>query len=80
LNAATLALVVAWVIIRGNGTWAVAVLVILGIFLTIGLGIGGLIGRAFLGRGMAVALIAPVIFALVLGGICAAGMSGPMII
>ena len=80
LNAATLALVVGWVIIRGNGTWVVAVLVVLGIFLTIGLGISGLIGRAFLGRGMAVALIAPIIFALVLGGICAAGMSRPMII
>ena len=80
LNAATLALVVAWVLIRGNGTWAVAVVVVLGIFLLIGLGISGLIGRAFLGRGLSVALIAPIIFAVVLGGICAAGMSGPMTI
>lgn len=80
VNAATLAIVVAWVAIRGNGTWALAVVVVLGIFLMIGLGISGLIGRAFLGRGMAVALIAPIIFALVLGGICAAGMTRPMII
>lgn len=80
LNAVTLALVVAWVSVRGNGTWAVAVAVILGIFLLLGLGIAGLIGRAFLGRGLAVALIAPIIFAIVLGGICAAGMSGPVII
>jgi hypothetical protein len=80
LNGITLALVVAWTISRGNGTWAVAVAVVLGIFLLIGLGLSGLIGRAFLGRGLAVALIAPVIFALVLGGICAAGMSRPMTI
>jgi hypothetical protein len=80
LNAITLALVVGWTISHGNGTWAGAVAVVLGIFLLIGLGISGLIGRAFLERGMAVALIAPVIFALVLGGICAASMSGPVII
>ena len=54
--------------------------VVLGIFLLIGLGISGLIGRAFLRRGLAVALIAPIIFAVVLGGICAAGMSGTMTI
>lgn len=80
LNAITLALVVAWTISRGNGTWAVAVVVVLGVFLLIGLAIGGLIGRALLGRGLATALIVPIIFALVLGGICAAGMSGPLII
>ena len=80
LNAVTLALVVGWVTVRGNGTWALAVVVVLGIFLLIGLGISGLIGRAFLDRGMGVALIAPIIFAVILGGICAAGMSGPVII
>jgi hypothetical protein len=80
VNAATLAIVVAWVVIRGNGTWALAVVVVLGIFLLIGLGISGLIGRAFLERGMAAALIAPIIVALILGGICAASMSGPVFI
>lgn len=80
LNAATLALVVGWVTVRGNATFALAVAVVLGIFLLLGLGIAGLIGRAFLDRGMAVALIAPIIFAVVLGGICAAGMSGPVMI
>jgi hypothetical protein len=76
LNLVTLALVVAWVVIRGNGSFAFAVVVVLGIFLLIGLGISGLIGRAFLDRGMGIALIAPTIFAVVLGGICAATMSG----
>jgi hypothetical protein len=80
LNVVTLALVVAWVVIRGNGTWALAVVVVLGIFLLIGLGISGLIGRAFLDRGIGVALIAPIIFAVILGGICAASMSGPVFI
>ena len=51
VNAATLAIVVAWVVVRGNGTWAVPVAVVLGTFLLIGLGISGLIGRAFLDRG-----------------------------
>jgi hypothetical protein len=80
LNAATLALVVAWVIVRGNGTLAAVVAVVLGFFLLIGLGIAGLIGRAFLRQGLAVALIAPIIFAVVLGGMCAARMSGTMTI
>lgn len=80
VNVATLALVVAWVSVRGNGTWALAVVIVLGIFLLIGLGISGLIGRAFLDRGLGAALIAPIIFAVVLGGICAASMSGTVII
>lgn len=78
LNAATLAAVVVWVALRGNGTWAVAVVVVLGFFLLIGLGVAGLIGRALLGRGLAVALIAPIIVVIMLGGICAASMSGPV--
>ena len=50
------------------------------LFLLIGLGLSGLIGRAFLERGIGVALIAPIIVAVVLGGICAATISGPVII
>ena len=76
VNVATLALVVAWAVIRGNGSLIGLVAVILGLFLLIGLGISGLIGRAFLERGIGVALIAPIIVAVVLGGICAASMSG----
>ena len=76
LNVVTLALVIAWTGIRGNGGLVPLVAVILGLFLLIGLGISGLIGRAFLERGMAIALIAPIIFAVVLGGFCAAAMSG----
>jgi len=76
VNVVALALVIAWTVIRGNGSFVPLVAVILGLFLLIGLGISGLIGRAFLERGMAVALIAPIIFAVVLGGICAASMSG----
>ena len=80
VNVATLAVVVAWTSVRGNGTWAFAVVVVLGIFLLIGLGISGLIGRAFLDRGMGIARIAPIIVAVILGGICAASMSGPVFI
>lgn len=80
VNVATLALVVAWAVFRGNGSLVGLVAVILGLFLLIGLGLSGLIGRAFLGRGMGIALIAPIIVAVVLGGICAATMSGPVII
>jgi heme A synthase len=76
VNVVTLALVIAWTAIRGNGSFVPLVAVILGLFLLIGLGISSLIGRAFLERGMAVALIAPIIFAVVLGGFCAAAMSG----
>jgi fatty acid desaturase len=76
LNAITLALVVFWVAIRGNSSFVPLVIVILGIFLLIGIGISGLIGRAFLDRGMGIALIAPILFAVVLGGTCAAMMSG----
>jgi hypothetical protein len=76
LNAITLALVVFWVAIRGNSSFVPLVIVILGLFLLIGLGISGLIGRAFLDRGMGVALIAPITFVVVLGGTCAAAMSG----
>jgi hypothetical protein len=76
VNVVALALVIAWVAIRGNGGFVPLVAVILGIFLLIGMGISGLIGRAFLKRGMGVALIAPIIFAVVLGGTCAAVMSG----
>lgn len=78
VNVATLAVAVAWTSVRGNGAWALAAAVVLGFFLLIGLGISGLIGRALLGRGMTVALVAPVIFAVILGGICAAAMSRPM--
>jgi hypothetical protein len=80
VNVATLALVVVWAVIRGNGSLAGLVTVVLGLFLLIGLGLSGLIGRAFLERGMGVALIAPIIVAVVLGGICAATMSGPVIL
>ena len=80
VNMAALAIVVAWVVVRGNGTYAGAVVVVLGIFLLIGLGISGLIGRAFLDRGIGVALIAPIILAVILGGICAASMSGSVYI
>jgi hypothetical protein len=45
---------------------------VLGFFLLIGLGISGLIGRAMLGRGMAIALLVPVIVTVLLTGTCMA--------
>jgi hypothetical protein len=46
--------------------------IVLGFFLLIGLGIAGLIGRSMLGRGMGVALLVPLIVAVVLTGTCMA--------
>ncbi|MDP9468326.1 MAG: hypothetical protein M3P32_06250 [Chloroflexota bacterium] len=75
LHLAALVLVSIWVLTR-NYTYGSLVPIVLGVCLLIGLGISGLIGRAFLPRtGLAVALIVPVISALGLGGICL-GMTG----
>jgi hypothetical protein len=53
--------------------------IVLAVVLLIGLGISGLIGRGLLGRGMGVALVIPVISALLVGGSCMA-MAGPVAI
>lgn len=54
-------------------SYAGAVFVVLGIALLIGLGISGSIGRSFLPRsGLLVALVAPALAALLLGGWCMA--------
>ena len=76
------ALVVAgiWIANSASATYFGFVVVILGVVLLIGLGISGLIGRWLIPRsGLAVALIVPLVSALVLGGTCMA-LSGPLVI
>jgi len=80
VNVATLVLVLLVVLQGDNASFTGVVAVVLGIALLIGLGISGLIGRALLGNGMAVALIVPIIVAIVLGGTCAAMMGGRSVI
>lgn len=72
LNIAGLLLATIWAFQGRSATYAGAVPIVLGFFLLIGLAISGLIGRSMLGRGMAVALIVPVIFTLILTGACMA--------
>jgi hypothetical protein len=80
VHAVALGLVIVWVLQGSNAGVTGIVAVVLGIFLLLGLGISGLIGGALLGRGLAVALIVPIISAILLGGTCAAMMGGPVII
>ena len=76
LHLAALVLVSIWVFTR-NYTYAPFAAIILGLMLLVGLGISGLIGRAFLPRnGLAFALIVPVISAVGLSGICLATIGG----
>ena len=72
LNALGLILATVWAFQGRSAAYAGAVPIVLGVVLLIGLGISGLIGRSMLGRGMAVALIVPVIVTLVLTGACMA--------
>ena len=81
LHLAALAVAVIWVLQGSNAIYAFAVVLVLGLTLLIGLGISGLIGRSLLGRsGLAVALVVPLISALLLGGWCMAIMGGPALI
>ena len=73
LNIAGVVVATIWAFQGPSATYAAAAVpVVLGFFLLIGLGISGLIGRGMLGRGMAVALLVPVIFTLILTGACMA--------
>jgi len=76
------ALVVAgiWIANSASASYFGFVVVILGVVLLIGLGISGLIGRWLIPRsGLAVALIVPLLSALLLGGTCMA-LSAPLVI
>jgi hypothetical protein len=76
------ALVVAgiWIANSASATYFGFVVVVLGVVLLIGLGISGLIGRWLIPRsGLAVALVVPLLSALLLGGTCMA-LSGPLVI
>lgn len=72
LNAAGLVVATIWAFQGPSATYAGAVPIVLGIVLLISLGISGLIGRSLLGRGMAVALLVPLIFTVLLTGTCMA--------
>jgi hypothetical protein len=80
LHAVALVLATAWILLgRTSSTYAGPAVIVLAVVLLIGLGISGLIGRGLLGRGMGVALVIPVISALLVGGSCMA-MAGPVAI
>ena len=76
MNIAGLVVATIWAFQSASAAYAGAVPIVLGFFLLIGLAISGLIGANMLGRGVAVALIAPVVFTLLLTGTCMA-MFGP---
>ena len=72
LNIVGLVLATIWAFQGPSAIYAGAVPIVLGFFLLIGLGISGLIGRSMLDRGIAVAMIVPVVFTLILTGSCMA--------
>lgn len=72
LNLVGLIAATIWAFQGRSAAYAGLVPIVLGIILLIGLGISGLIGRAMLGRGLAVALIVPLIVAMLLTGTCMA--------
>lgn len=64
-----------------NAAYALLVVVVLGLALLTSMAVTGLIGAILLGRtGLAVALVLPVLAALLLGGWCIAGLSGRAIL
>jgi len=76
------ALIVAgiWIANSASATYFGFVVIVLGVALVIGLGISGLIGRWLIPRsGLAVALVIPLLSAVILGGTCMA-MSGPLVV
>jgi hypothetical protein len=72
LNVAGLVVATIWAFQGHNAIYASFVPIVLGICLLISLGISGLIGSSLLGRGLAVALMVPLIFTLALTGVCMA--------
>ncbi|HTI29584.1 MAG TPA: hypothetical protein VL687_04430 [Methylomirabilota bacterium] len=74
---ALLVVFVALVALKGTGAIGTALLgcAVLGVFLVIGWAISSLIGRALLGTGVTVALLAPAISAIIIGGSCFALLS-----
>jgi hypothetical protein len=77
LNLAGLVVATIWAFQGPNEIYAGAVPVVLGFFLLIGLGISGLIGRALLGRGLAAALLVPLVVVVLLTGTCMAIFGPP---
>jgi hypothetical protein len=72
LNLVGLVVATIWAFQGASATYAGAVPMVLGFFMLIGLGIAGLIGSSMLGRGLGVALLVPLIVALLLTGACMA--------
>jgi hypothetical protein len=79
LHVAALVVAGIWIANSASATYLGFVVVILGVVLLIGLGISGLIGRWLIPRsGLTVALVVPLLSAVILGGTCMA-MSGPLV-
>jgi hypothetical protein len=69
-----------YVLIGPNRGLTLVVILVLGLALLLSLAITGLIGRLLLNRtGLAIALVLPFLAAVLLGGWCIAGMSGPVL-
>jgi hypothetical protein len=77
LNLVGLVVATIWAFQSRSAAYAGAVPIVLGAVLLIGLGISGLIGRSMLRRGIAVALIVPLIVTVVLTGTCMAMFGAP---
>ena len=77
LNLAGLVVATMWASQGPNAIYFSFVPIVLGFCLLISLGISGLIGRSLLGRGLAIALLVPFIFTLVLTGVCMAMFGVP---
>ena len=72
LNLVGLVVATIWAFAGRSASYAGAAPIVLGTCMLIGLAISGSIGRSMLGRGLAAALIVPIIFTLVLTGACMA--------
>jgi hypothetical protein len=79
LHLAALVVAGVWIANSASSGYGGFVVFVLGVALLIGLGISGLIGRLLIPRwGLGVALVIPLLSAVILGGTCMA-MSGPLV-
>jgi hypothetical protein len=79
LHVAALVVAAIWIANSASATYSAVVVIVLGVVLLIGLGISGLIGRWLIPRsGLVVALVVPLVSALLLAGTCMA-ISGPLV-
>lgn len=77
INVVGLVVATIWAFQGTSSAYAGAVPIVLGFFLLGGLAIAGSIGRSMLGRGLGVALLVPIIVAVLLTGTCMAMFGVP---